>query len=53
MSNGGIDKRILNEQLFNNYGSIVYIFDGELDILQLIVYIINLINMNVGYVRES
>ena len=53
MRNGIIDKRILNEQTFNNYGSIVDIFDGNLDIVQLIVYIINLINMNVGYVKES
>lgn len=53
MRNGVIDKRILNEQPFNNYGSIVDIFDGKLDIVQLIVYIINLINMNGGYVQES
>ena len=53
MRNGVIDKRILNEQPFNNYGSIVDIFDGKLDIVQLIVCIINLINRNGGYIQES
>ena len=53
MRNGVIDKRILNEQPFNNYGSILDIFDGKLDIVQLIVCIINLINRNGGYIQES
>lgn len=53
MQNGVIDKRILNEQPFNNYGSIVDIFDGKLDLVQLLVYIINLINMNGGYTQEN
>ena len=53
MKRGGFEKRILNEQPFNYYGGIVDIFDGKLDIVQLIVYIINLINRNGGYVQES
>ena len=50
MRNGLIGKRIFNEQSFNNYGIIVDIFDGKLDIVQLIVCIINLININGEYV---
>lgn len=46
MKNGVIDKRILNEDPFTNYGSILQLFDGQMNIIQIIIAIIDLINGN-------
>lgn len=46
MKNGVIDKKILNEDPFTNYGSILQLFDGQMNIIQIIIEIINLINLN-------
>ena len=46
MKNGVIDKRILNEDPFTNYGSILQLFDGKLNLIQILIAIIDLINMN-------
>lgn len=46
MKNGVIDKKILNEDQFTNYGSILQLFDGQMNIIQIIIMIIDLINGN-------
>jgi len=46
MKNGVIDKRILNDGPFTNYGSILQLFDGQINIIQIIIAIIDLINRN-------
>jgi type I restriction enzyme R subunit len=46
VKNGVIDKRILNEDPFTSYGNIMEIFNGNMNIIQIIVAIINLINEN-------
>lgn len=46
MKNGVIDKKILNEDPFTNYGSIIQLFDGQMNIIQIIIMIIDLINGN-------
>jgi len=46
MKNGVIDKRILNEDPFTNYGSILQLFDGQMNIIQIIIAIIDVINGN-------
>ena len=53
MKNGVIDKRILNEDPFTNYGSITELFEGQINILQIIVMIIDLINQNGCFRDES
>ena len=53
MKNGVIDKRILNEDPFTNYGSITELFEGQINILQIIVMIIDLINQNGCFRAES
>ena len=49
IKNGVMDKRILNEDPFTSYGNIMEIFNGNMNIIQLIVAIINLINENGCY----
>lgn len=49
IKNGVIDKRILNEDPFTNYGSITDLFDGQMNIIQILIQIINLINDNGCY----
>ena len=49
VKNGVIDKRILNEDPFTSYGSITDIFNGNMNIIQIIVMIINIINENGCY----
>lgn len=49
MKNGVIDKRILNEDLFTSYGNILQIFDGQINIIQIIIMLIDLINDNCCY----
>ena len=46
MKNGVIDKRILNDDPFTNYGNIMQLFDGQLNIIKMIIMIIDLINGN-------
>lgn len=46
MKNGVIDKHILNEDPFTNYGSILQLFDGQINLIQIIIAIIDLININ-------
>ena len=53
MKNGVIDKRILNEDPFTNYGSITELFEGQINILQVIVMIIDLINQNGCFRQEK
>lgn len=52
MKNGVIDKRILNDDPFTSYGNILQIFDGQLNIIQIIIMIIDLINKNGCYTQE-
>jgi len=49
MKNGVIDKRILNDDPFNNYGSINDLFGKNWDIIKIIIMIIDLINGNGCY----
>ncbi len=49
MKNGVIDKKILNEDPFTNYGGILQLFDGQMNIIQIIIMIIDLINGNGCY----
>ena len=51
VKNGVIDKRILNEDPFTSYGSITDIFNGKMNIIQIIVAIINMINENGCYTQ--
>lgn len=44
MKNGVIDKKILNEDPFTNYDSILQLFAGQMNIIQIIIMIIDLIN---------
>ena len=53
MKNGVIDKRILNEDPFTSYGSILQLFDGQINIIQIIIMIIDLINGNGCYVQKN
>ncbi len=53
MKNGVIDKRILNEDPFTNYGSILELFDGQMNIIQIIIAIIDLINGNGCYKQQK
>ena len=53
MKNGVIDKRILNEDPFTSYGNILQIFDGQLNIIQFIIMIIDLINGNGCYIQQD
>lgn len=53
MKNGVIDKRILNEDPFTNYGSILQLFDGQMNIIQIIIAIIDLINGNGCYMQQE
>ena len=53
VKNGVIDKRILNEDPFTSYGSILQIFDGQINLVQIIIMIINLINGNGCYTQQS
>ena len=53
MKNGVIDKRILNEDPFTNYGSITELFEGQINILHIIVMIIDLINQNGCFRQEN
>jgi len=46
MKNGVMDKRILNDDPFTNYGSMVEIFKNNENLLRIIIAIINLINLN-------
>ena len=46
MKNGVIDKRILNDDPFVNYGNIMDLFRNNMGVLQLIIAFINLINLN-------
>ena len=46
MKNGVIDKRILNDDPFTNYGSILQLFEGQINIIHIIIAIIDLINGN-------
>lgn len=46
MKNGVIDKKILNEDPFTNYGSILQLFDGQMNLIKVLIAIIDLINMN-------
>ena len=50
--NGVIDKRILQDAPFTNYGSLSDLFAGNINIIKLIVMIIDLINKNGCYKRE-
>lgn len=49
MKNGVIDKKILNEDPFTNYGGILQLFDCQINIIQIIIMIIDLINRNGCY----
>ena len=49
MKNGVIDKKILNDDPFTNYGGILQLFDGQMNIIQIIIMIIDLINGNGCY----
>lgn len=53
MKNGVIDKRILNEDPFTSYGNILQIFDGQVNIIQIIIMIIDLINGNGCYRQQD
>lgn len=53
VKNGVIDKRILNEDPFTSYGSILQIFDGQINLVQIIIMIINLINGNGCYTQQN
>ena len=53
IKNGVIDKRILNDDPFTSYGNILQIFDGQNNIIQLIVRIIDLINGNGCYTQKN
>lgn len=53
MKNGVIDKRILNEDTFTSYGSILQLFDGQINIINIIIMIIDLINGNGCYTQQS
>ena len=53
MKNGVIDKRILNEDPFTCYGSILQLFDGQINIINIIIMIIDLINGNGCYTQQS
>lgn len=53
MKNGVIDKRILNEDPFTSYGSILQLFDGQINIINIIIMIIDLINGNGCYTQQS
>lgn len=44
IKNGVVDKRILNEDLFTSYGNILQIFDGQINIIQIIIMLIDLID---------
>ena len=46
MKNGVIDKKILNEDPFTNYGGILQLFDGQMNLVQILIAIIDLININ-------
>ena len=46
MKNGVIDKKILNEDPFTNYGSILQLFDGQINLIKILIAIIDLININ-------
>ncbi len=46
MKNGVIDKKILNEDPFTNYGSILQLFDGQINLIKILIAIIDLINVN-------
>lgn len=52
MKNGVIDKRILNDDPFTNYGSILQLFEGQINIIHIIIAIIDLINGN-GCFRQQ
>lgn len=49
MKNGVIDKKILNEDPFANYGGILQLFDGQMNLIQILIAIIDLINLNGGF----
>ena len=53
MKNGVIDKKILNEDPFTNYGGILQLFDGQMNIIQIIIMIIDLINGNGCYKQQN
>ena len=53
MKNGFIDKRILNDDPFTSYGSILQLFNGNTTIISIIVAIIDLINKNGCFVQET
>ncbi len=53
MKNGVIDKRILNDDPFTNYGNIMQLFDGQLNIIKMIIMIIDLINGNGCFVPNE
>ncbi len=53
MKNGVMDKRILNEDPFTNYGNILQLFDGQMNIIQIIIMIIDLINGNGCYKQQE
>jgi type I restriction enzyme R subunit len=53
VKNGVIDKRILNEDPFTSYGSILQIFEGQINLVQIIIMIINLINGNGCYTQQN
>lgn len=53
MKNGVIDKKILNEDPFTNYGGILQLFDGQMNIIQIIIMIIDLINGNGCYKQQD
>lgn len=50
---GVIDKSILQEAPFTNYGGVDKVFEDKLDIFRLIVMIINLINNNGWYSKTA
>lgn len=53
IKNGVIDKRILNEDPFTSYGSILQIFDGQINLIKIIIMIIDLINKNGCYKQQN
>ena len=53
VKNGVIDKRILNEDPFTSYGSILQIFDGQINLIKIIIMIIDLINKNGCYKQQN
>lgn len=53
IKNGVIDKRILNEDPFTSYGSILQIFDGQISLIEIIIMIIDLINKNGCYKQQN